>query len=209
MLGDSFHASLVRAWRLASRPRWLIDVGLRGKPHTFGNLREVMGNSNDLDAYKAFIQSQFDPSVTWKDIAWLRSQWPGKLLIKGVMTSEDANAAAGSGADGVIVSNHGGRQLDSVASSIARLPEVATAVGKRVEVYMDGGVRSGIDVVKAVALGARGVFIGRPWVWAVAARGESGLGELLAVFQREVAAAMGLMGVNRVSELTPELIEKA
>ncbi len=206
MLGDSLVAKLAKTWQLATHWRWLVEVGLQGKPHSFGNLQESLPDANDLYAYKAFAASQFDPTVTWKDIAWLRSVWPGKLLIKGVMTGEDANAAVDAGADGVIVSNHGGRQLDDVASSIASLPEVAAAVGDRVEVYMDGGVRNGIDVVKAVALGARGVLIGRPWIWAVAARGEQGLTDLLAVFQQEMEVAMALLGVNRVEELTPDLI---
>jgi len=206
MMGDSLAARWAKAWQLASRVGWLIDVGLLGRPHSFGNLGEKLPNANDLDAYKAFAVSQFDPSVTWKDITWLRSLWPGKLLIKGVMTGEDASAAVDAGADGVVVSNHGGRQLDGVPSSIAALPQVATAVADRTEVFLDGGVRSGIDVVKAVAKGARGVLIGRPWIWAVAGRGEAGLNDLLDVFQREIAVAMALTGVNRIEEITPELV---
>jgi len=208
MLGKGLAARCVRAWHLANRLRWLIDVGLCGGPHSFGNLKEHLPDAHDLDAYKAFAATQFDPTVTWEDIEWLRSVWPGKLLIKGVMTAEDAAAAADAGADGVIVSNHGGRQLDSVASTIGALPEVAAAVRHRIEVYLDGGVRSGIEVVKAVALGAGGVLIGRPWVWAVAARGERGLRELLSVIQQEIAVAMALMGVNRIAEITQDLISK-
>jgi len=207
MMGDTVAAKCAKTWQLASRWRWLIEVGILGRPHAFGNLGEQLPDANDLDAYKAFAQSQFDPSVNWKDIAWLRSLWPGKLLIKGVMTAEDASAAAGTGADGVIVSNHGGRQLDGVSSTILALPEVAAAVGNRLEVYLDGGVRSGIDIVKALALGARGVLIGRPWIWAVAARGEQGLRDLLDVFRREIAVAMALMGVNKIGELGPDLLE--
>ena len=208
MMGDSLAGSLAKAWQVATRPRWIVDVALKGRPHNFGNLREVVSDSNNLNAYKAFVDLQFDPTVTWKDIAWLRSLWKGKILIKGVMAEEDARAAADVGADGVIVSNHGGRQLDGVASSIVKLPEVVAAVGDRVEVYMDGGVRSGIDVVKAIALGANGVLIGRPWVWAMAGRGEQGLTELLGVFQQEIAVAMALMGVNRIADITPDLIEE-
>jgi L-lactate dehydrogenase (cytochrome) len=208
MLGGGPTAKMAKLWQLATRPRWLVDVGLLGKPHSFGNLSEAVPDSYDLNTYKAFIASQFDSTVTWKDIVWLRSLWKGSLLIKGVMTKEDAREAAEAGADGVIVSNHGGRQLDGVASSISILPEVVAAVGDRIEVYMDGGVRSGIDVVKAVALGAKGVLIGRPWIWAVAARGEQGLTDLLGVFQQEIAAAMGLMGVKRITEITPDLIER-
>lgn len=200
---------LAKARQLAVRPRWLFDVGIRGKPHQFGHLTEAVAESNDFAAYKEFIDSQFDPSVTWQDIDWLRSRWPGRLVIKGVMSAEDAKAAADSGADGVIVSNHGGRQLDGVASSISRLPAVADAVGDRLEVWMDGGVRSGADIAKAVALGADGVLIGRPWLWAVAARGERGLTAYLKLLRQELAVSMALMGVNRIDELTPDVLERA
>jgi L-lactate dehydrogenase (cytochrome) len=208
MLGGGVAGGLSRAWQLFTRPRWVLDVGIKGKPHDFGNLREAVAGAKDLDDFKAFIASQFDPSVTWEDIAWLRSQWNGPILIKGVMSAEDARAAADVGADGVIVSNHGGRQLEGVASSISKLPEVVAAVDDRVEVHMDGGVRSGTDVVKAVALGAKSVMIGRPWVWAMAARGEQGLVDLLRVFQQEIAVTMALMGVRRINEITPDLLEK-
>ena len=208
MLGGGLPGALAKAWQLLTRPRWILDVGLRGKPHDFGNLREAVQFANDLNAFKAFIDSQFDPSVTWEDIAWLRTLWKGKLMVKGVMTGEDARAAVDVGADSVIVSNHGGRQLDGIASSIAKLPEVVAAVGENSEVFVDGGIRNGIDVLKAVALGARGVLIGRPWIWAVAARGEQGLVDLLAVFQQEIKTAMALMGINRIDEITSDMLEK-
>jgi L-lactate dehydrogenase (cytochrome) len=207
MLGSSARARLARAWQLMTHPRWVLDVAVRGKPHDFGNLRDIMPHSSDLDAYKAFIGSQFDPSVTWRDIGWLRSQWQGKILIKGVMTGEDALEAADAGADGVVVSNHGGRQLDGVPATIDQLPGVVAAASGRLEVYLDGGVRNGLDVVRAVALGARGVLIGRPWIFAVAACGEAGLRDLLAVMHREISVAMALMGVNRISELNPDCVE--
>ena len=208
MLGGGLPGALAKTWQLLTRPRWILDVGLRGKPHDFGNLREAVEFANDLNAFKAFIDSQFDPSVTWEDIAWLRTLWKGKLMVKGVMTGEDARAAVDVGADSVIVSNHGGRQLDGIASSIAKLPEVVAAVGDNSEVFVDGGIRNGIDVLKAVALGARGVLIGRPWIWAVAARGEQGLVDLLAVFQQEIKTAMALMGINRIDEITSDMLEK-
>ena len=208
MLGGGLPGALAKTWQLLTRPRWILDVGLRGKPHDFGNLREAVEFANDLNAFKAFIDSQFDPSVTWEDIAWLRTLWKGKLMVKGVMTGEDARAAVDVGADSVIVSNHGGRQLDGIASSIAKLPEVVAAVGQNSEVFVDGGIRNGIDVLKAVALGARGVLIGRPWIWAVAARGEQGLVDLLAVFQQEIKTAMALMGINRIDEITSDMLEK-
>ena len=208
MLGGGLPGALAKTWQLLTRPRWILDVGLRGKPHDFGNLREAVEFANDLNAFKAFIDSQFDPSVTWEDIAWLRTRWKGKLMVKGVMTGEDARAAVDVGADSVIVSNHGGRQLDGIASSIAKLPEVVAAVGENSEVFVDGGIRNGIDVLKAVALGARGVLIGRPWIWAIAARGEQGLVDLLAVFQQEIKTAMALMGINRIDEITSDMLEK-
>jgi L-lactate dehydrogenase (cytochrome) len=207
MLSNSLAGKLAKARQVLARPRWMFDVAIRGKPLTFGNLHGAVSGANDLDGFKAFIDAQFDPSVTWKDINWLRSRWKGKLLIKGVMTAEDALAAVECGADGVVVSNHGGRQLDGVASSISTLPKVLTALGERVDVYMDGGVRNGVDVVKAVALGARGVLIGRPWVWAMAARGEQGVIDLLNVFQQEIRVALALMGVSRIADLTPEMVE--
>jgi len=207
MTGRTLAAKLARTVQLARRPHWLVDVALLGRPHDFGNVRNVLPDSTDLNAYKEFINSQFDTTVTWQDIAWLRTLWPGKIIIKGVLSADDARAAADLGADGLIVSNHGGRQLDGSSSTIRKLPEVVAAVGQRMEVYMDGGVRSGIDVIKAVSLGARGVFIGRPWIWAVAARGESGLNDLLETFHKEMVIAMALMGVNKISELNTELVE--
>lgn len=208
MLGGGIRGQLARALALATSPRWVYDVGLRGRPHTFGNISEWVARPGELESYKAFVDAQFDPTVTWDDIAWLRSQWKGRILIKGVLEPDDARAAADTGADGVIVSNHGGRQLDGVASSISKLPGIVDAVGHGIEIYLDGGVRSGIDVIKAVALGARGVLIGRPWVWAMAARGEAGLADLLDLFRREIAVAMALMGVNRLDQLSSELIER-
>jgi L-lactate dehydrogenase (cytochrome) len=207
MLGGGRLGKLSQAMQLALSPVWLYDVGIKGRPHGFGNLREKLGNADEINLYKTFIDSQFDPTVTWRDIEWLRGLWGGKLLIKGVMEVEDARAAADVGADGVVVSNHGGRQLDGIAASIRKLPAVAEALGDRVEVFVDGGVRSGIDVVKAVALGARGVLIGRPWVWAMAARGEQGVVDLLGIFQREIATAMALMGVTKIEQVTRERVE--
>lgn len=207
MIGTNLLSKLSKAAQLATSPSWVFDVGIKGKPHTIGNLSDVVPDPDDLNVYKAFIESQFDPTVTWDDIAWLRSIWPGKLIIKGVMEVEDAEAAVNAGADGLVVSNHGGRQLDSVASGIVKLPAIAEAVGDKCEIFLDGGIRNGIDVIKAVALGANGVLIGRPWIYALAAAGETGVSDLLATFQNEIRIGMGLMGINSLSELTPELIE--
>jgi L-lactate dehydrogenase (cytochrome) len=191
---------------LLCSPGWVLDVGLRGKPHTLGNLSEFIAGAASLQGYKDFIGSNFDPAVTWRDIEWLRGQWTGKLLLKGVLEVEDARAAVAAGADGVIVSNHGGRQLDSVRSSIAALPAIAQAVGADCEVLMDGGVRSGLDVLKAVALGARGVLIGRPWVWAASGGGQRGLEHLLGVFREELRIGMALTGAKRVADIDRELV---
>jgi L-lactate dehydrogenase (cytochrome) len=207
MLGGSRRAALAKARQLLSRPGWLYDVGVRGKPHDFGNLRSVVGGTGDLTSLMGFIDEQFDPSVTWKDIEWLRTQWPGKLLVKGVMCREDVCAAIDVGADAVVVSNHGGRQLEGVSSTISQLRKLSEAVDRRAEILVDGGVRSGTDVVKALALGANGVMIGRPWVWALAAGGAPAVTDLLAVIQGEIETAMALMGVNSVAEITSGSIE--
>lgn len=208
MGGHSLRARAASAWQILTHPVWVADVGVFGKPHSFGNLEDMVANPTDMEAYKKWLNAQFDCSVTWKDIEWLRGIWPGKLLIKGILDAEDAIAAAAAGADGVIVSNHGGRQLDTVASGISKLPSVVAAVGDKIEVLMDGGVRSGLDVVKAVSLGARAVMIGRPWVWANAAHGQAGVSNLLAVFKREMEVAMALTGVTRVDQLSPDLFDR-
>jgi L-lactate dehydrogenase (cytochrome) len=201
MLASSLKGKLGKAWQLGTRPGWIWDVGIKGKPHSFGNLAHVVPDPTDLAAYRHWIDAQFDGSVTWKDIEWLRGVWKGKLVLKGIQEVEDARGAVSVGADGLIVSNHGGRQLDSVASSISKLPAIADAVGEQMEVLMDGGVRSGLDVFKAVALGAKGVFIGRPWVWAMAGAGEPGLNDLLANFKTELRVAMALAGVTRIADI--------
>lgn len=207
MLTDSLRGKLGKVRQLVARPAWIADVALRGKPHSFGSLTDMVPDASNLNAFKAWIDAQFDPSVTWTDIQWLRTIWPGKLLLKGILEVDDALRAVDVGADGVIVSNHGGRQLDSVASTISKLPAIADAVGKHLEVYVDGGVRSGVDVFKAIALGARGVLIGRPWIWALAGGGATGLSDLLATFKREFEVAMALTGVTRVSDIGPDLID--
>ncbi|MBL0124556.1 MAG: L-lactate dehydrogenase [Betaproteobacteria bacterium] len=208
MFEKTLKGKVARGWQLATRPRWIVDVGVRGKPHSFGNYAEFVDDPNELSSYKSWIDSNFDRSVTWKDIEWVRGIWKGKILVKGILEPDDARAAVGI-ADGVIVSNHGARQLDSVASSIAKLPGVVDAVGDRLEVYMDGGVRSGLDVFKALALGARGVLIGRPWAWALAAGGEVAVSNLLGTFQREFEVAMALNGVTKVSDIRRDAIDKA
>ena len=211
MAGDlSLGGKLVKAWDLLSHPRWLLDVGIRGKPLTFGNLTAVVPDARSLPEFKAWVDSQFDPRITWSDLAWVRENWPGKIVLKGILDVEDARQAALSGVDGIVVSNHGGRQLDSVAASIDALPRIVDAVGDKLEVLMDGGVRSGLDVVKALALGAKACMLGRAWGYAVAARGEAGVAHMLSVMRKEMEVAMALCGETDVRRLNREtLVDKS
>jgi L-lactate dehydrogenase (cytochrome) len=186
-----------RGLDLLAHVRWIVDVPLRGRPLTFGNL-ERAGRAPSV--LRTWIP-EFDPSVTWKDIAWVREHWRGRLVVKGVLDPEDARRAADAGVDGIIVSNHGGRQLDSVPSTARALPEVLDAVGDGVEVLADGGIRSGLDVVKMVALGARAVLIGRAWAWAVAARGQAGVRHMLEVLRADIDVALALTGNTSLTEV--------
>lgn len=187
-------------------PTWVHDVGLKGKPHTFGNLAAYVPAATDPTQYREWVGSQFDASVTWKDIEWLRGVWQGKLVIKGVLSPEDARAAVEAGAESVVVSNHGGRQLDGVSSTISALPQIREAMDGSTELLLDGGVRSGLDVFRAKALGAQGVLIGRPWAYAVAARGETGVGNLLKAMKRELSVTMALCGVTSADAIGPDVI---
>jgi L-lactate dehydrogenase (cytochrome) len=182
----------------ARRVAWLRDVMLGGRPLVFGTIAAKLPHARSLPEFVGWVQENFDPSVTWKDVEWIRSLWPGPLILKGVLDPADAKMAADAGAQAVVVSNHGGRQLDSVPSTIAALPAIVDAVGDRVEVLFDGGVRSGLDVVKAVALGARGCFVGRAWVYALAALGEAGVTRMLATMRKEMEVAMALAGVTSI-----------
>jgi L-lactate dehydrogenase (cytochrome) len=204
--GLSAWGSMRSALNFAAHPRWLMDVALGGRPLLFGNLASYVASAKNIQQFRSWIDAQFDPSVTWRDIEWLRQEWPGTLIIKGILEPEDACAAADAGADGIVVSNHGGRQLDGAPSSISALPRVADAVDGRLEILMDGGVHSGQDVVKALALGARGVMIGRAWVYALAARGEAGVRHLLAQMRREIAVTLALTGTTGTRAATADLL---
>ncbi len=193
--------AMLRLRQVLARPRWLREVAVGGRPLRFGCLTAQVPDARNLDAFKAWVDSQFDASVTWRDIEWLRARWKGRLLLKGILDVEDARSAVQVGADGIVVSNHGGRQQDPVASSISMLPSIAAAVGERTEVLLDGGVRSGSDIFKALALGARGVLIGRPWVWALAGAGAAGLQAYLATLQRELHLTMTFSGVTRIADI--------
>jgi L-lactate dehydrogenase (cytochrome) len=190
-----------RGLDIATHPAWIRDVPVKGKPLTFGNLEKAVPGARSPEAFKEWVDGQFDPSVTWDDVAWVRQHWNGRLVVKGVLDVEDARKAADAGVDGIVVSNHGGRQLDSVPSTTRVLPEIADAVGDQVEVLADGGVRTGLDVVKMVALGARAVLVGRPWAWAVAARGERGVRHILAVMEADMDTALALTGQTSIRDV--------
>ncbi|MDE2561150.1 MAG: L-lactate dehydrogenase [Sphingomonadales bacterium] len=190
----------------ALHARWAWDVGINGKPHGFGNLARYVKQSSNPRDYLHWTGSQFDPSVTWADIEWLRKVWPGKLVLKGVLDVEDARQSVAIGADGMVVSNHGGRQLDGVASTATMLPRIADAVGSETTLLVDGGIRTGQDLVRALALGAKAVMIGRPWVLSVAAGGEAGLTRYLALMKQDMRTALGLTGVSRAAGITGDVL---
>ena len=194
-------AKAMRALDLVSHPQWVRDVPIAGKPLTFGNLERAVPGARTPAAFREWVDAQFDPSVTWEDIAWVREHWHGKLVVKGVLDPGDAERAVAAGVDGVVVSNHGGRQLDSVPSSARALTAIVDAVGDRVEVLADGGVRTGLDVVKMAALGAKAVLVGRAWAWAVAARGERGVRHVLRVIGADIDVALGLTGHRAIAEV--------
>lgn len=196
-----------RVAQALARPRWAWDVGICGGPHSLGNVAPVLNGKSGIEDFFAWMRDNFDPSVTWRDLDWVRARWSGPLIIKGVLDADDAEAAAQIGADGIVVSNHGGRQLDGVASSARVLPRIAERVGGRLTVLVDGGVRSGLDVIRMLALGAQGVLIGRAWAYALGARGEAGVAHVLALIGDEMRTAMALAGVTKVSAISGELID--
>jgi L-lactate dehydrogenase (cytochrome) len=195
-------ASFRRILQAFGKPSWAWDVGLRGRPHRLGNLIPVLGKASGLNDYMGWLGANFDPSIVWKDLEWIRREWRGPLILKGILDQADARAAADIGADGIVVSNHGGRQLDGVLSSVRALPAVADAVGERLTVLADSGVRTGLDVVRMLALGAKGVLLGRAWVFALAARGEAGVAQLLDLMSKEMKVAMTLTGARRIADLS-------
>jgi L-lactate dehydrogenase (cytochrome) len=200
----------LRRWtQLLARPEWLWDVGICGRPISLGNLEPIVGNLAPLSDFQAWIHANFDPSVTWKDVAWVREQWKGPLIIKGILDPEDAREAAANGADAVVVSNHGGRQLDGVSSTARALPRIADAVAGRMPVLADGGVRSGLDVVRMLALGADFVLLGRAWAYALAARGQAGVAHALKLIEAEMRVAMALTGVTSINEIGAEILERS
>ncbi|MCC7268274.1 MAG: L-lactate dehydrogenase [Caulobacteraceae bacterium] len=206
MTAQTLEARSRRIWQGITHPGWSWDVMVRGGPHSFANVAAANPDMKGIDAFWPWIVRNFDPTVTWDDIAWVREQWPGPLVLKGVLDVEDAREAVRRGVEGIVVSNHGGRQLDGVASGIAALPAIADAVGDDLTVLMDGGVRSGLDVLKALAHGAKGVLIGRAWAWSLAAGGEAGVTHMLNIMRQELRMAMALTGCTDVRTAGRHLI---
>jgi L-lactate dehydrogenase (cytochrome) len=200
------HGKLRRTWQGLLRPGWAWNVGIRGRPHSLGNVAPVLGKNTGLEDFFAWMRNNFDPTVTWRDLEFVRAQWQGPLIVKGILDAEDAAAAASIGADGIVVSNHGGRQLDGVPSTVRALPPIVDAVGDRITVLADGGVRSGLDVVRMLALGAKGVLLGRAWMYALAAAGQAGVTHVLKLIEAEMRVAMALTGVTSVASIDRSIL---
>jgi L-lactate dehydrogenase (cytochrome) len=198
------NAPLRRMLQALTHPRWAWDVGLLGKPHDLGNISVYRGNPTGLADYIGWLSNNFDPSISWKDLEWIREFWDGPMVIKGILDPQDAKDAVSFGADGIVVSNHGGRQLDGVLSSARALPAIADAVKGDLAILADSGIRSGLDVVRMIALGADTVMVGRAYVYALAAAGEAGVSNLLDLIEKEMRVAMVLTGVKSISEISAD-----
>jgi L-lactate dehydrogenase (cytochrome) len=190
---------------MATKPAWALSI-LRGKRKTFGNLAGHVKGMDDVTSLAEWTNSQFDPALNWNDVAWIKSHWPGKLIIKGILDVEDARIVADLGADALVVSNHGGRQLDGASSSISALPKIADAVGSQVEIMMDGGIRTGADIMRALALGARSCMIGRAYAWGLGAGGKAGVAKTIDILKKELDITMALTGVSRTADIGPQVL---
>ncbi|CEK09535.1 FMN-dependent L-lactate dehydrogenase LldD [Legionella hackeliae] len=190
-----------RLLQAMTKPSWALKVGLAGRPHTLGNISKYFNRTVGLENYVEWLKQNFDPSVSWADLEWIRNFWQGKIIVKGILDPEDAKEAVKFGADGIVVSNHGGRQLDGVLSTVKALPEIVEAVGSKTTVVVDSGIRSGLDVVRMLALGANAVMLGRAWVYALAAAGQAGVENLLTIFAEEMRIALALTGVTSMSQI--------
>ncbi len=205
--------ALNTAWDGITHPEWLWDVGINGRPHTLGSVAGAVARTAStkkggrITDFLSWVAKNFDRSVTWKDIDWVRETWDGPIVIKGVLDAADAKEVVKAGAQGLVVSNHGGRQLDGVRSSISVLPGIAQAVGSDLEVYMDGGIRSGLDVLKAMALGAKACLIGRAWAYALGAGGEKQVSRMLGTLRAELAVAMILTGCTDLTKAGRDLLD--
>ncbi|CAE6898433.1 L-lactate dehydrogenase [Pseudomonas marincola] len=198
------NAAMRRILQAMTHPQWAFDVGLMGRPHDLGNISTYRGNPTGLADYIGWLANNFDPSISWKDLEWIRDFWDGPMIIKGILDPEDAKDAVKFGADGIVVSNHGGRQLDGVLSSARAMPAIADAVKGDLKILADSGIRSGLDVVRMIALGADTVMLGRAFLYALAAAGEAGVSNLLDLFEKEMRVAMVLTGAKSISEISAE-----
>ncbi|KRA63913.1 alpha-hydroxy-acid oxidizing enzyme [Caulobacter sp. Root655] len=201
------HAAWRRYLQVAGKPAWAWDVGLHGRPHQLGNIAPVLGQASGLEDFMGWLGANFDPTVQWRDLEWIREAWDGPLIIKGILDPDDARDAVRLGADGLVVSNHGGRQLDGAPSTARALPSIAEAVGDKLTVLADSGVRSGLDVVRMLALGAKGVLLGRAWVYALAAAGGGGVGQLLDMMTAEMRTTLALAGVTTIADIDRGLLD--
>ncbi len=190
-----------------THPRWLWDVWVNGRPHSLGSVAGALQSGGGAADFLTWIANNFDRSITWADLDWIRDAWDGPLVIKGVLDREDARDAVKAGAQGLVVSNHGGRQLDGVRSSISALPPIADAVGGDLELYLDGGVRSGLDVLKACALGAKACFVGRAWAYALGAGGQAAIARMLETLRAELEVAMVLTGCRSIRDAGGDLLD--
>ena len=202
------NAPLRRYWQAMTHPRWAVDVGLLGRPHDLGNISAYRGSPTGLADYMGYLSANFDPSISWKDLEWIRAFWKGPMVIKGILDPEGAKDAVRFGADGIIVSNHGGRQLDGVLSSARALPAIADAVKGQIKILADSGIRNGLDVVRALALGADCAMIGRAYIYALAAAGEAGVKHLLELLEKEMRVAMTLTSVAKVADISADLLAR-
>jgi L-lactate dehydrogenase (cytochrome) len=197
--------SLSKLIDFATKPAWVAGV-MRGKRRTFGNLAGHLKGTDDIAALSTWIGTQFDTTLGWKDVDWVRSIWPGKLILKGILDVEDAELAAKTGAQAIVVSNHGGRQLDGAPSSVKVLPEIVESVGSQMEIMFDGGIRSGQDVMRALALGAKSCMIGRAYAHGLGAGGQAGVAKAIEIIRNELATTMGLCGVNTIAEIDDHVL---
>lgn len=200
---------LRRVLQAMLHPRWAWDVGLHGRPHDLGNISAFRGSATGLADYIGWLAANFDPGIAWQDLQWIRDEWKGKLVIKGILDPDDARDAVSFGADGIVVSNHGGRQLDGAPSSAEALPAIAAAVKDKLTIFADGGVRTGTDVFRMLALGADSVLIGRAFVYALATGGQRGVEQLLQIMEKDLRTTMVLTGVRKVAEIGPQLLARS
>ncbi|MEI7235734.1 FMN-dependent L-lactate dehydrogenase LldD [Pectobacterium carotovorum] len=203
------NAAIRRVLQAMVHPQWAWDVGLNGKPHDLGNVSAYRGTPTTLENYIGWLAENFDSSISWQDLAWIREMWKGPMIIKGILDPEDAKEAVKFGADGIVVSNHGGRQLDGVLSTAHALPAIADAVKGEITILADSGIRTGLDVVRMIALGADGVMLGRAFVYALAAAGEAGVVNLLNLIEKEMRVAMTLTGAKSIADITKDSLVQA